>query len=154
MLLLKLLRLARFSFSKWLFLPRNSILSSSLSCISYNPSVLLSAVYVSLIVWVLSHILPELTVISSYSLTIPKLVARFTGAMAQVRISIQKDKLGPCPVRMIAFKDIFSLDQYSAVLTPPQIRLLRVDCTNGTAKFSFLTVKLDEAPDFWAVSYL
>ena len=154
LLLLELLRLSGFLFSKWLFLPRNGILTSSLSCIIHKPSVLLSFVYVSLVLWMLSRILPELTVISSYSLTIPKLVARCTGAIAQVRIKIQKDKLGRRPVRMLAFMDLFSLYQYSAVLTPPQIRLLRVDCTNGTAKFSFLTVKLDEAPDFWAVSYL
>lgn len=97
--------------------------------------------------------LPEVTAISSSSLTLPKVIARIVGVTAQVDIQMQQERLAAGVLRLVVPANPIALYQYTAIRTPRTIRLLRIDSTQGTALCSLETVNLDDAVDFWAVSY-
>jgi hypothetical protein len=153
LLLLESLRLSGFFFSKWLLSRRTTTFSKPLRWMISDPSPLLSGFYAAVIFWLLSRMLPEVTAISSSSLTLPKLIARLVGVTAQVDIQMQQERLAAGVLRLVVPANTIAQYQYTAIRTPRTIRLLRIDSTRRTALCSLETVNLADAVDFWAVSY-
>jgi hypothetical protein len=152
--LLELLRTGGFFFSKWYFFQRSTTFSAPLRWLAPKPSALLYGAYTCLAFWALFRVLPDLTIISSNSFTIPKFVARLAGMTVQVGIQVQQRELASGVLKLHVPADTTAPYRYTPILTPRTIRLIRIDSTRGdTALFTLETVKLDDAPDFWALSY-
>jgi hypothetical protein len=154
--LLELLRLGGFFFSKVFLLQHAAIVSKPLHFLAPEPSALLSSLYTFLVLWGVSRKLPVVTVISSHPFTIPKFVAHMTGIIFQVWIERHKEMMAAALLKPLSLDnpDARTLYRYTQILTPQTIRLLRIDSRQKPASCILKTVKLDDAPPYWAVSYL
>ncbi|KAH8767606.1 heterokaryon incompatibility protein-domain-containing protein [Hyaloscypha finlandica] len=152
LLLLELLRLSGFFFSRAFLLQHAAIFTAPLCFFAPKPSTPLSVSYIVLIVWALFRILPEHTVMSSRSFTLPRFVAHMTASVSKdYSKEIAAAILKPLS---LASSDTQTQYRYAPIPTTRTIRLLRIDCREKTASCALEAVKLDDAPPFWAVSYL
>jgi hypothetical protein len=156
LLLLETLRLGSSFFSSVFLLKHPTIIFLPLHFLVPEPSALLFASYAGLLLFVLCRYPPELNVISSHSFTIPKYVARMAGRYFQLRMLLAKEMMAPAILKPLSLDDpnTPTTYKYAAILTQRTIRLLRLDSTQGTVSCTLETMKLDDAPPFWAVSYV
>jgi hypothetical protein len=157
LLLLELLRLGGFFFSRRFFSKRANTFSAPLRFFAPRPSDLLSGSYYALVFWCVFRYMPKLTPISSHSFTISKIIARLIGVTSQVSMDVWKERIAGALLTPVSLHglDTRAIYRYAPIVTPRTIRLLRIECRQKLVYISceLETVKLDDAPPFWAVSY-
>jgi hypothetical protein len=153
--ILELLRLGGFLFIRALLLKHAAKLFAPLLYLAREPPLLLSTLYHFLVLWGLWSILPEIAIISSRGITLPKFIARTVGAFFEVYQQYYRESMAAIVIqpRSPDCTDGPTEYRYSAILTPRTIRLVRLESRERKVSCRLETVKLDEAPQFWAVSY-
>jgi hypothetical protein len=123
-----------------------------------HPPFLVSAVYASLVLMVLHSIRPEMKVLSS-RWTLAKILALLAVYFVESRIWDRKIGLAKS---ILTFSNASDQSKshpdggylYTPILHSGTIRLLKMETTANSVCCTLETVQIDEAPPYWALSYL
>ncbi|KAJ3455886.1 hypothetical protein MRS44_017368 [Fusarium solani] len=123
-----------------------------------NPWLLVSVTYTIILLSSLHSVRAEMNVVSP-RWTMAKLMALLAGHFVELHILDKKLNLSES---IISFPSAFDEDRpcpesnypYAPLIRPKEIRLLKLEVISGTVCCALETVHLDEAPPFWALSYL
>jgi Heterokaryon incompatibility protein (HET) len=154
--LLQLLHLAGFILARAFLHPHASKFAAPLYLLSSSPPPLLANVYRVVAVYIIWKMVPEATIVSSRGFTLPKVTARMAGVFVEAYHEMHKEMMAATAIspQPSSPSHTQSQYQYTSISTPRTVRLLRIESKERNAACSFVTVLLDEAPAYWALSYL